>query len=200
MRFFLFFFLLTPLFAQDVVILTDNGNTYVVEEAAFNFWKKNAGRGHEQFLGSPRDYDAPLTAQEQKDVHYIITMLANYSFISIAAHKGDLEAAGRRIDHLHPLAFFREVFTNEELKVGLRNIRMKGPWIWDHFCGGICESLAVAWQNNNLTDEQVIDFADIVEVDLGLIYASVQEQQWEYFVQLLIAHVPRKGDYDRYNN
>jgi len=61
--------------------------------------------------------------------------------ISIAIAKGDLVAAGDRIDHVHPLRFLEAVFTDEELKVGIRNIRGKG-WVWNHFVGGLKDSLS----------------------------------------------------------
>src|SRR5262245_8490538 len=69
------------------------------------------------YLGYPRNYNAEITREEKSDIRFIITSLANKSLISIGIAKPDLEAAGDRIEHIHPLRFLMAVFTDEELKV-----------------------------------------------------------------------------------
>lgn len=154
---------------------------------------------HGQFLGAPRNYYAPVLPHEESDIHFIITFLANKSLITIASHKGALEEAGDRIDHVHPLKFLATVFTNEERKVGIRNIRAKG-WIWGEFVAGIKESLATEANANNLTIDVVNDFACVVGIDPRWIIPSLQARRWEEFIDILIAKIPRKGDHDRYDS
>jgi len=154
---------------------------------------------HGGFLGYPREYDAQMTQQEKADIHFIVTSLANKSLITIALMKGDLESAGDRIDHLHPLRFLMTVFTDEEMKVGIRNIRGRG-WIWNNFIDGLKKTLATEANIDNIKDEYIIHFAQMVELDVNRIYPSIQTQSWEAFIQILITEIPRKGNHDRYDN
>lgn len=168
------------------------------DEADLKSWGlKSCARGGP--LGHPRIYENELTAAENSDIRYIVTTLANRSLITLAIEKGDLEAAGDRLEHVHPLRFLIPVFTDEELKVGIRNIRGRG-WIWGHFGGGIKEALASESSIGNLKDEHILDFAKKVKIDPALILPALHGQHWEEFIDLLIAHIPRVGDHDRYDN
>lgn len=154
---------------------------------------------HGQYLGTPRNYGASLSPEERNDIRYIVTFLADRSLVVIAAHRSNLEEAGDRIDHIHPLKFLMTVFTDEELKVGIRRIRGRG-WIWNDFIGGIKASLITEAGMGNVNTNQAGDFARAVGVNVDLIAPALQRQDWEEFVDLLITHVPRKGDPGRYDN
>ncbi len=161
-------------------------------------WKLKAKR-HGQNLGFSRDYFAQLHPSEHNDIRFIITFLANKSLISIAGHRGALEEAGDRIDHIHPLRFLLTVFSDEELKVGIRNIRGKG-WVWGDFVSGIKESLSTEMYNQNMTDAHVLDFASRLGIKAHLITPAVKAGQWDDFIDILITEIPRKGDFRRYDS
>lgn len=150
-------------------------------------------KAHGEYLGHPRNPEAPLTATEKNDIRFIITTLANKNLISIAKHRSELEAAGDRIDHLHPLVFLTTAFTDEELKVGVRKIRGRG-WIWSDFVGGLTKCLATESSCNNLKQEQIASFARKVGIKPELLYPAYDERRWEAFLDELITHVPRTGD------
>lgn len=150
------------------------------------------------YLGRPREYQSLLSGGEASDVHYIITFLANRSLVAITRAKNELEKAGDRIDHIHPLRFLLEVFLNEELKVGIRNIRGRG-WVWNHFIGGLKNSLTTEAYYGNIKEEYLRHFADALELDIAHIRPLINIQNWDQFIDLLITHIPRKGDHDRYD-
>jgi len=184
---------------QDRISAITEEDAYIVAvPSKKKKWAPQAG-DQGRYLGYPRDYSAPVTRQERDDIHYIVTSLADKSLITIAFIKGDLEAAGDRIDHIHPLRFLMTVFTDEEMKVGIRNIRGRG-WIWKHFISGIKDSLATETNIGNMKNEHLIHFAKTVELDVNKIFPSVQIQNWDGFIDTLIAEIPRKGDHDRYDN
>ena len=188
---------------QDKIAALSNGKSsnLLIEIASTGKVKGyglNMARSQGGYLGYPRNYLAEVTAEEKNDIRYIVTSLANKSLIAIALGKGDLEAAGDRIDHIHPLRFLMTVFTDEELKAGMRNIRGKG-WIWNHFVSGLKESLVTETHIGNMKVEYVRDFAQIVRVDANIIIPSVLQQSWEDFLDLLITHIPRTGNCDRYD-
>ncbi len=151
------------------------------------------------YLGYPRDYHAPVNGAERSDIHYIVTSLADKSLITIGFLKKDLEAAGDRIDHIHPLRFLMTIFTDEELKVGIRNIRGRG-WVWNHFVGGIKDCLATETSIGNMKDEYVNHFAKTVAIHPNKILPSIRQKNWDRFIEILIKEIPRKGDHDRYDN
>lgn len=150
-------------------------------------------------LGRPRSYHNELTHTEKKDLHYLITSLANDSLISIAIHRSNLEHAGDRIEHLHPLRFLLTVFADEELKVGLRNIRSRG-WIWGDFLGGLKQSLITEASIGNIQKEHIQDFAAKLELDPQYLLPAIDRHQWDEFIEILITKVQRKGDSGRYDS
>lgn len=188
---------------DKIVALTDEHPSNCLIEISSSGAPKGFGfqlsRSQGGYLGYPRNYYNEVTAEQQADIHFIVTYLANKSLIQIAFAKGDLEAAGNRIDHIHPLRFLMTVFTNEELKVGVRNIRGKG-WVWNNFTGGLKECLSTESNIGNMKDEYIQHFAQQVEIDVDLVYSSIQQHDWDEFIDLLITHIPRKGDHDRYDN
>jgi hypothetical protein len=157
-----------------------------------------AARSQGGYLGYPRNYYKEVESEDKANIRLIVTTLANKSLIAIAIAKGELEDAGNDIDHLHPLRFLMTVFTDEELKVGIRNIRGKG-WVWNHFIGGLKDCLATEAQIGNMKEEYVLHFSKIVQIDPKIIIPTISAQRWEDFVDQLITHIPRKGDHDRYD-
>lgn len=159
---------------------------------------RKASRSQGGYLGHPRNYSIEVSPEEKSDIRYIVTSLANKSLISIAFIKGDLESAGDRIDHLHPLRFLMTVFTDEELKVGIRNIRGKG-WVWSHFTGGLKDCLSTEFSIGNMREDQILHFAQTVGIDPNVIFPSIYQKNWDELIDLLITHIPRKGDHNRYD-
>lgn len=149
-------------------------------------------------LGYPRDYGLDLSPEEKGDIRFIVTTLANKNLISIAIVKSDLESAGNRIDHVHPLRFLMTIFSDEEMKVGVRNIRGKG-WIWNHFIGGVKESLTAEAGIQNLKESDIRHFAHVVNINPNLIIAPIVQNRWDDFVDALITHIPRVGETNRYD-
>ncbi len=138
-----------------------------------------------------RRYDLPITKEEKKDISYIITYLADKSLLSLLRHKSSLEAAGDRINHVHPLRFLMCVFTDEELTEGIKGIYKRGGWVWSDFSAGLKESLKEESQRNNLRDEQVIDFAKTIDVESGTIFPAIHNRKWSDFIVYLIKNVQK---------
>lgn len=161
-------------------------------------WGRKAKTQHGKYLGYPRDYEAELTADQRDALRYIITFLANKPLLTIAGHKGILEEKGNHIDKVHPLRFLLTVFTDEELKVGIRNIRAKN-WVWGDFISGLKESLSTEASIYNI-DAHLWHFSQAIELDPALITPAVYSRRWDEFIDLLITYVPRKGDFNRFDS
>ena len=160
-------------------------------------WNRKAERQAGGSLGYPRDYARGFSQQELTDVQFIVRTLADKSLVTIAKERYSLEAAGDRIEDLHPLNFLLAVFTDEEMKVAVRNIRGKG-WVWSNFYGGIKQSLVTESEINNVLPH-LEDFADKLSIDIQLLVPSVRSRNWDLLMDQLIKHVPRKGDGGRYD-
>jgi hypothetical protein len=146
-----------------------------------------------------RDFFKPVTESEKKDLHFIMKTMATKSLTSLLKYKSQLEAAGERIDHIHPLRFLETVFSDEELKVYLHNIRKGNSWIKGEFFKGIKNSLQEEMNLGNLTDEMVFDFCFQFEIDPNLLLGHIHNHKWDDLIKTLIVHIPREGDSDRYD-
>jgi len=156
--------------------------------------------GHQGgYLGHPRDYNATLTQVEIDSISYIVNTLAFRSLVSILKCKGELEAAGDRVDQVHPLRFLEVIFTSEQLKAGIRSIRGRG-WIWGDFLAGFKNSLATESQIGNMTKAQINDFAAKVGINPNIITPSIEARNWDQLMDSLITQIPRRGNHDRYDD
>jgi len=149
-------------------------------------------------VGHPRDYAREVTSREKETIRYIITTLANHSIIALNFVRGDLEQAGASIHHIHPLKFLMTIFSDEELKVSIRHVRGKSL-VWSQFLGGIKQRFTDEIAAGNLTQEQIDDFCKKLSISPDMVCPSIQSRHWEGLIDALITHVPRKGEYRRYD-
>lgn len=145
-----------------------------------------------------RDYQASVSKDEKKDVAYVIKTLGFESLLSIGQKRSSLKKAGDRIDHLHPFRFLMTVFNDEELKAGIHAIKDRGGWVWSGFVDGIVGSLSDEAKNQNLLQFSS-DFAQKVKIDPALISPYLQQGLWGDFLNVLLNHIPRQIDPNRYN-
>ncbi len=165
---------------------------------AYNI-EDNEGEGYSRDIAEgARDYYHNVSADEKKNISYIVKTLANKPEPALLFYKGSIVSAGDKIDHIHPLKFLHAIFTDEELKVGMRVVRKKS-WVWGNFRSGISDSLRDEASVDNMTVEYLYDFAAAVDVDANLLIGAYNAQNWDSFIDGCVAHIPRKGDYRRYN-
>lgn len=153
-------------------------HSFCAESSHYSYQKKQTTKY--------RIYDEPVTKEEKKDISFIITYLADKSLISLLRHKSSLEDAGSRIDHVHPLRFLMCVFTDEELKDGIKSIYKRGGWVWSDFIGGLKNSLKDEFQRNNLRDDQISHFAATISMDNKEMVNLAHKNKWTDFVIHLI--------------
>lgn len=145
-----------------------------------------------------RDYERPLLSSERDDIRYVVTSLANNSMVTILFKSTSIEQAGQRIDSVHPLQFLQCIFTNEELKAGVHNIRAR-PQIWKDFFGGLRSSLQKEASDENL-DQYIAEFTQKVGVAFELVRPLVEARRWEAFVDVLLKTIPRNNTRNRYDD
>lgn len=159
------------------------------------------------YIGHPRSYLNPIKQEERDDITWIVTTLATRSIGYIFSNRSDFQKTGKRVDHVHPFRFLEVIFTSEELKANIRNIRTRGWKIWDQFSGGIKKSLETESNLNNLNayiDPFVkslnIEDPNVCESVRKTVTESVATKNWDAIIDVLITQVPRKGVQDRYRD
>lgn len=144
-----------------------------------------------------RNYNTPVTAQEKKDISYVIKSLGFENQVKLMTMQSSLNQAGDRIDHIHPFQFLATIFTDEELKVAMRRMQGKA-FVWSTFVDNLTKTANEENAKGNMMPF-VQDFAKRVKLDQNLILPSIKSSNWEKFLDVLIANIPRQGQTDRYD-
>ncbi|MBA3721639.1 MAG: hypothetical protein H0W88_04485 [Parachlamydiaceae bacterium] len=148
---------------------------------------------------SPRNYQKPVSDKEKADIRYIVTTLAKSSWLQLLKEKSSLDRAGDRIDHIHPLRFLMCVFTDEELKSGFHAIKGNGGKVWNEFFGGLSKSLDQESKRDNMSKEDIQDFANTLKIKVGDINDPIQKRRWNDLASALVKLLPRTGNHGRYD-
>lgn len=179
----------------------EKGEKLPVESIICVNYPRNRQKGIISINSSPtRDYLKPLSDSERADITFIITMLGNSSVITLAKNKSAIKQAGDRVDHVHPLRFLECIFTDEAVKVAAHKIPGRLGWISDPFFDGIFSTLSEEAAKDNLKEEFIRDFAAQVKLaDVNVILPAIKAQRWNEFYNLLVKHLPRQGNPNRYD-
>lgn len=150
-----------------------------------------------QLRAEPRNYALAPTPSQASDIGYIVKTLANSSLPKIKSAESSLKKAGDRIDAVHPLQFLICIFSNEELKVCLRNLQGR-TWVWKDFLNGITETLQEEDRRGNI-QPYIQDYAAKIGVASSELQSIAQSGRWDRFVGRSIDLVPRAPGSNRYN-
>jgi len=145
----------------------------------------------------PRDYYEVLSKQDIEDIYFIIRTLSNKPLYKLLAYKSSLDRAGDRIDHVNPLLFLSVIFSDEELKGCMYNIRQR-TFIWKKFVKSLCESLDSEAKFQNVKNDHIHHFSNRVNVPVEVLFPHVEGRRWNKFIKALIEHNAAANDSDRY--
>lgn len=188
--------------------LAQNGNGF--DDELIHPYKKefyldfnNEGKGvlfiEKSTTSTPRNYDVKVTAKEKEDIAYIVTTLGRGSLKKLLIEKSSLKKAGSRVDNVHPLRFIGCIFAEEELKVGMLQIKERGGWISKEFFNGMYDSFTTEANLQNLKNEDIIDFANNLKVDVDKVMKPIEARDWKGLINALIELLPRSGNPNRYD-
>ena len=147
---------------------------------------------------SSRDYYRPVSASEKADMRFILKNLSSASWFKLLDMKSALDAAGNRIDHIHPLRFLVTIFSNEELKAYIHGMRSQ-KLIWKKFFSTLADNLEKESISSNLKKEYIKHFSNEVNVEESLFLNAIEQRRWDEFLSILFKHIPRGGNPERYN-
>lgn len=138
----------------------------------------------------PANYTRALTDHEVYNLEYLIRKLSS-SWPILLMNKGELTNAGNQLSDVHPLSFFAYIFTDAGLNRYIR--RMNGS-AWPRFRGDWAASMKDSFENNEITDPVVEDFAKRVGVPVEDLRGFVKERSWEELIQYLVDNAPYVGE------
>ncbi|MEM1281954.1 MAG: hypothetical protein AAGG81_00215 [Chlamydiota bacterium] len=145
-----------------------------------------------------RDYYKGPTKNNIEDMRYIVLTLGNQPLLKLKKFKSSLKSAGDRIDDVHPLHFWRVIFTNDQTVSAIHSMKRR-KMVWKPFIKGMSDSLDEAAKRNNLRAEYIQDFANHIGIDASLFEDYLYKRDWEGFAKALLTHVPRPEGTDRYD-
>lgn len=144
------------------------------------------------------DYNRAVSSSEISDIRFIVLTLSNTPLLKLKKYKKDIESAGDRINNVHPLNFWRVIFTDKEMIAAMHNIKGRDR-IWKSFVNGSTDGFDDAVALNLMHTSYIEDFASRVGIDVNIILNTLKHHEWTNFIKLLLIHVPRDGNPDRYN-
>ncbi len=148
-------------------------------------------------VNGPRPYQRSVTPEEKRDIAYIVTTLADKSLVELKSKESTINKVGDRVDHVHPLQFLNCIFSDEELKVAMRNVYGRN-WVSKKFMDGLIDSLKKENTHGNVLPHAQ-DFSSRLNVDPRTILPAMQKGEWDEFVAILIKTIPRSGNARRYD-
>lgn len=182
------------------MMMIHNGKMLVDQESVKPYVGEEVfvAKAASNFMPNFRDYYAPLASNEKETIRYILTTLANKSLFSLPKCRSSLQAAGNKVEHLHPLKFLLYAYSDEELKVCMGVIQGRS-FVWREFISNFADSLQKEVVRGNITSEHLHHFAETVHVKVDIIAPHANSSDWVKFVKTLNAYVPRANTQNRYN-
>lgn len=169
----------------------------VVERVGFFFnnrsWMVN--RAAEDHM---RDYDKPATKKQADMITYVVTTMGFKGYADLWRERKALKATKEPLIDLHPFRFLEVIFTGEETKAAISNVKDK-KFVWPEFKNGLYPSLTEEAAKGNLKIKDVKDFAKNVKVDSKLLIPAIEKKDWDQLVNVLIDNVPREGNPNHYD-
>lgn len=146
-----------------------------------------------------RDYHVPVTPQEKKELEFLVTKMAwEKNPKRLWDLESEMNKAGDRIMHLHPLKFLEAICTDDKLCAGLKAIRTRTILVWPRFLKGSVTTLKEEHKYNNVLPF-IEEFAETIGVDVKYLMPHAKKENWDEFVKVVADKVERTGDTKRYD-
>lgn len=126
----------------------------------------------------------PLSKEEEKTIHKIITTLAENNVFSLLFARSELERKGKQIEMVHPMRFLGSIFSSHQLRSGMHDIK-KNSFKWDGFMAGLERRMKEESHKDNLM-RYVPGFAAHVHADPHKVAYYVRHRNWEGLLRYLM--------------
>lgn len=140
---------------------------------------------HRAFESPSIYYSLPISHEEERIIHKIISTLANKNIFSLLLERRDLERKGKQISHLHPFRFLGSIFSNPHLRSAMREVK-KSTFKWDGFMDGLIPRMKEEASRDNL-HRYIPGFAEHVKADPEKINYFIRHRNWDALVKYLMS-------------
>lgn len=137
--------------------------------------------------GQPRFFTVHIEPHEQDAILHIIKTLSEKSLKNLLKEKNQLNKRGEELEHVHPLTFFIGVLSHH-CGHHFRDLKRRGGIPYDEFLKGAIKSFKEEHQHNNLTDQQIQEFANITGKCIHQTRRFIQSHDWPGFINWLASH------------
>lgn len=124
-------------------------------------------------------YFTPLSEEEVQSIDYIISTLSNKSTLSLLRYRKQLEIAGSKTVNVHPLRFWKQVLSDQNLRSGL-------PKMGSIPRKQLINDFAIAFDAVNrsgwMREEYIEDFCSATGVPKEVFYSYAQQGKWADFL------------------
>lgn len=125
-----------------------------------------------------------LSSSEMRQIHYIITTLAEHNVLELAFKKRDLEKRGKRINQVHPLRFMGYILSTSHLRKCAYEIE-KSSFKWDAFVGGFAKRMKEEHARGNVMP-YIRGFAELLGAPVDQVIHYVHKKNFEGLVRYLM--------------
>lgn len=136
-----------------------------------------------------RKYFEPLTPVERQSISYIVSSLGTKSMVALLFQKGAMEKAGIQLELVHPLLFWKEVLTHQDLRSYI--LMIKGI-VKKKFIENFAESFADMSKLGQMDEEYIADFSDMNGISKEQINYYIANNHWKPLVEFLF-NVAKQG-------
>lgn len=132
------------------------------------------------------EFKMRVDKQKGEVISEIITTMGKSSLIGLGFKKNHLKALGKQLDGIGPLQFLGYIFSHEDLKLQMVNIK-KSSMKWNGFIDGLKPGLNREAATKELY-ENLPGFATTLKVQLDPLKNLAENKDWDGFVAYLVDH------------
>ncbi|KAG6559949.1 hypothetical protein RHABOEDO_000197 [Candidatus Rhabdochlamydia oedothoracis] len=130
-------------------------------------------------------YQLPLLEEDKKNISIIIKTMAEKGLLKLLLLQNDLEKKGDQVNYIHPLRFIGYIFSNEELKNCMRQIKTS-RFKWNEFIKGFSHRMDEEYAVDNLI-RFIPEFVEqVYPQHPERIEVFIKKKSWEEFVTDLL--------------
>lgn len=140
-------------------------------------WQLEKGRNNWR-KGEARQFTTSLDGDEIDHIQFILENLSKKTLVGLLRLKKELKKRGEKVEHVHPLSFFIAVLSPQCIRL-FYDLRARKGMPYSEFMKGAIESFSDQSRRGNLTDQQLLTFANITKRNFSQIKAFASAHDWK---------------------
>ncbi len=131
-----------------------------------------------------RYYSLDFSKSDVANTNKIIKSMGEHALYRLLLMKRELEKAGDRIEHVHPMRFIGHIFSHPKLANHMREVK-RSRFKWSNFIGGFSRKMEAESKANNLIP-YVAGFCEVTGANMQTVNHYILRKDWAGLVVHLI--------------